>query len=190
MVWIPVFTSLITGIVALLSVWFTQNYQQHRWYADFFLKRKVDCISNFQVSLHQYISVLQKFDSFTNHSNDESQDKEEIQKEIFLKNSEFIEERIVEIKEAYLDLQSSYYLASTYLDKKDEIIIDKTLKKLIPLVKTISIIPELKKDRINSSFIKGMASTINKKIREAEVADTFEVLRDYLYPKNLRNRPK
>ncbi|PFK69354.1 hypothetical protein COJ21_22445 [Priestia megaterium] len=59
------------------------------------------------------------------------------------KKLDFIETRLEEIKETHQNLLKSYYIASTYFTKKDEVIIDITLNKLIPLAKSIPIILEV-----------------------------------------------
>lgn len=188
--WIPVFTSLTTGLVALAGIWITQKSQQNRWYADFFLKRKIDSISDFQVALHEYISALNNFDSSTIYSfrlEDSTREKYNLtSEEVMKKKLDFIETRLKEIKETHQNLLKSYYIASTYFTKKDEVTIDVTLNKLMPLAKSIPSLLEIKKYNEDSEVIMAIISIVNEKIKEARIGDTYELLREYLHPSNLR----
>ena len=184
------FTSLTTGLVALAGIWITQKSQQNRWYADFFLKRKIDSISDFQVALHEYISALNNFDSSTIYSfrlEDSTREKYNLtSEEVMKKKLDFIETRLKEIKETHQNLLKSYYIASTYFTKKDEVTIDVTLNKLMPLAKSIPSLLEIKKYNEDSEVIMAIISIVNEKIKEARIGDTYELLREYLHPSNLR----
>lgn len=184
------FTSLTTGLVALAGIWITQKSQQNRWYADFFLKRKIDSISDFQVALHEYISALNNFDSSTIYSftlEDSEREKYNLTSdEVMKKKLDFIETRLREIKETHQNLLKSYYIASTYFTKEDEFTIDVTLNKLMPLAKSIPSILEMKKYNEDSEVIMAIISIVNEKIKGSKIGDTYELLREYLHPNNLR----
>ncbi|AKJ39315.1 hypothetical protein [Methanosarcina barkeri] len=63
-------TNIITALSTLFAVWITQRYEiirrkseEKRWYADFFLRRKIDSITNL------YISLLDWHDSINFYGN-------------------------------------------------------------------------------------------------------------------------